>query len=138
MSRIVRLTESDLTRLVKKIIREEQMEGGTDPQDPKSHFDTVIKSLTSKGFKKDDSMLRTMGVTTLTNSKNGKIVDGSKGVVVRYINPAHEYSKKAGYLIQIIVNGNVVKTWKPGNVNMYNVIKVIEGYLQPNGKNKKY
>jgi hypothetical protein len=125
MARIVRLTEQDLARIVRQVISE-QMEGGTDPQDPKSHFDTVIKSLTSKGFKKDDSMLRTMGVTTLTNSKN---VDGSKGVVVRYINPAHEYSKKAGYLIQIIVNGNVVKTWKPGNVNMYNVIKVIEGYL---------
>jgi hypothetical protein len=125
MSKIIRLTEADLTRIVRRVISE-QMEGGVDPQDPKSHFDTVIKALSSKGFKKDDSMLRTMGVTTLTNSK-----DGHSGIIVRYINPAHEYSKKAGYLIQLMVNNKLVKTWKPGNVNMYDVIRAVESYLTP-------
>jgi hypothetical protein len=122
MKKVVRLTESDLARIVKRVLRE-QMEGGPDYGDPKTHFDTVEKALIPKGFKKTVWTPKTYGVIDLTKSPGGH-----KGIIVRYINPAGNYFKEVGYVIQILKDNVYVKQWKPEDrFNMYDVIKFVEG-----------
>lgn len=122
MKKVIRLTESDLVRIVKRVIREQ--EGGLDPQDPSTHFDTVIKALTPKGFKKDTSMTKSMGVIQLTKGD----VDSHKGILVRYNSPMHQLSNKKN-VVELIVNNKLVKSWSPSNANMYDVIKSVEKYF---------
>ena len=124
MKKIIRLTESDLTRIVRRVIQEQ--EGGNDPQDPTHHFDTVEKALIPKGFKKNISMLKSMGSEDL-------IYGGSHGgIIVRYYSPVHPESKKKGYVVELIVNNASKKKWGNG-ANMYEVIKEVEKYLKPKG-----
>lgn len=123
MKKVIRLTESDLVRIVKRVIREQ--EGGLDPQDPSTHFDTVIKALTPKGFKKDTSMTKSMGVIQLTKGD----VDSHKGILVRYNSPMHQLSNKKN-VVELIVNNKLVKSWSPSNANMYDVIKSVEKYYK--------
>lgn len=101
----------------------EQMENGVDPQDPAHHFGTVEKALIPKGFKKDISMLKAMGSEDLING------GGHGGIIVRYYSPVHPESKKKGYVVELIVNNVSKKKWGNG-VNMYEVIKEVEKYLE--------
>jgi len=124
MKKIIRLTESDLARIVKRVINEE-MKGGVDSEDPKSHFDTVINELKSKGFKTDDSMARTMGVIDLTNTTPSS----HRGIIVRYCSPYHPENKKNNNpVVELIVNNTSKKKWF-GGANMYEVIKEVKKYL---------
>lgn len=127
MKKIIKLTENDLARIVKRVISE--METGTDPQDPAHHFDTVEKALIPKGFKRNASMLKPMGVLDLNNGS------GHGGIIVRYYSPAHPESKKKGYVVELIVNNASKKKWGQG-ANMYEVIKEVEKYLKPQGVNE--
>lgn len=127
MKKIIKLTENDLACIVKRVISE--METGTDPQDPAHHFDTVEKALIPKGFKRNASMLKPMGVLDLNNGS------GHGGIIVRYYSPAHPESKKKGYVVELIVNNASKKKWGQG-ANMYEVIKEVEKYLKPQGVNE--
>jgi len=122
MRKVVRLTESDLVRIVKRVISEQ--EGGQDPQDPKTHFDTVIKFLTPKGFKQDNSMAKSMGVIQLSKGD----INGHKGIIVRYNSPMHQLSNKK-QVVELIVNNKLIKSWNQSNVNMYDVVNTVKNYI---------
>ena len=118
MKRIIKLTESDLARIVQRVISEENntigVEGKNDPQDLNSHFQYVEKKLIPRGFKKDTSMAKTMG--TITLSKEGQGGVDQNGVMLIYVSPSHPYSKNASYVIRLVASKNgkkiVAKDWK--------------------------
>jgi len=119
MKKIVRLTESDLVRIVKRVVSEQN-----DPQDPSTHFGTVEKALIPKGFKTDSSMVKLVGSIDLTKGDTS----GHKGIIVRYNSPLHQLSSKKN-VVELIVNNKLIKSWNQSNVNMYDVIKTVEKYL---------
>jgi|TARA_R110000868_G_scaffold4895_10_gene30493 hypothetical protein len=119
MKRIVRLTESDLARIVKRVISEKM-----DPQDPAKHFDTVENVLIPNGFKKDISSSKTMGIVDLIKGSD------HNGIIVRYYSPYHTKSKEQGYVVDLIVDNVSKKTWTRDDVNMYDVIKEVKKYLK--------
>lgn len=67
MARIVRLTESDLTRLVRRVINEQN----TDERKQWHTFAALRDTLTSKGFK-EDKMMEKYGVLSLNK---GEVTD---------------------------------------------------------------
>ena len=97
-----------------------------DPQDPYSHFGYIEKSLIPKGFKKNDSMLKQVGSIDLEYNSSGH-----KGIIVRYNSPYHKTSKQYP-AVQLIVNNNVVKTWKTLNSreDASNVINDVNSYIK--------
>lgn len=121
MRRTVRLTEQDLTRLVRRVIRE--------VKDPKTHFDTVINALVPMGFTKSE--YPTLGTTTVF--KDGKGGGDVNGIYITYIFPGHEYSKKAGFVVSLSVVKNsknlYYMKWKSGKViNMNDIVALVKKY----------
>ena len=125
MEKIVRLTESDLVRIVRRVINEE----AGDVKDPKTHFDTVINALVPMGFTKSE--YRNNGVTMVF--KDGKGGGDVNGIYVNYVFPGHEYSKEAGYVVSLRVTQNkkvlYSKKWKSGEViNMNDIVALVKKY----------
>jgi hypothetical protein len=121
MKKVVRLTENNLVRLIKKIIKEQ--ESGADPQDPAHDFSTVEKVLVPRGYYNDTSKLKVMGVEDIRGEWGGT----NDVMVVRYYSPVHPESKKQGYVVELIINGVSKKKW--GNeVNMYEVLNEVDKY----------
>jgi hypothetical protein len=121
-----RLLESTMGNV--KPLVSEQMENEVDPQDLNSHFQFIEKKLTPRGYKKDESMLKNMGTITLSKEGEGGI--DQNGVSVMFVNPAHPYSKKAGYVIRVTSskNGNPIhKDWK-SNPDLQEVLKLVQDY----------
>ena len=125
MGRIIRLTEQDLARIVRRVINEKAGE----VKDPKTHFDTVINALVPMGFTKSENP--NMGVTQVF--KDGKGGGDANGIYVNYVFPGHEYSKEAGYVVSLIVTQNkkelYSKKWKVGQViNMNDIVSLVKKY----------
>ena len=125
MARIIRLTESDLTRLVRRVIREQ--EDGV--KDPKTHFDTVINALVPMGFTKSE--YPNIGATMVF--KDGKGGGDVNGIYINYIFPGHEHSKEAGFVVSLNVSKNgkelYSKKWKRGEViNMNDIVALVKKY----------
>ena len=125
MKRIIRLTEQDLARIVRRVINEK----AGDVKDPKTHFDTVINALVPMGFTKSE--YPNNGVTLVFKDGNGG--GDVNGIYVNYVFPGHEYSKTAGYVVSLSVNKNkkelYSKKWKSGEViNMNDIVALVKKY----------
>jgi len=71
MRKVTRLTERDLTRIVSKVISEQQHEEITTPKD---------HPINNPLYKKFDDEITGEGVKTLSSSPNQVVVDGLSGI----------------------------------------------------------
>ena len=120
------ITEEEKARILNMHKSKSYLMEEMDPQSPKNHFTTVENALIQKGFKKDDSMLKDMGVIDLKKLKDG---DEHMGIIVRYYSPSHNQNKgKKKVVVDLIVDNKLKMSWDQG-ANMEDVINKVENYI---------
>jgi hypothetical protein len=122
MKKVIRLTESDLMRIVKRVINEEV--AGVNTQDPISYFDKIIKHFKMKGFRVDTSKVQSMGTITLIKNYQNKT-----NLTITLVSPSHPYSKTAGYVVRLSTLNNgkpsIIRDYKINEFNPDSVISWI-------------